>query len=115
MNGGYTDSSRTLIYFGICLPLRSFLTYITIKSKSNKNNRLFNFMKLLFFGMGLAFLKNFLKEDKPTHGFFGGKIWWRNLTPLHSLLYLAFVATENTNILIFDLIVSLLGFFVIKP
>jgi hypothetical protein len=115
MNGGYTDSSRTLIYFGICLPFRSLLTYITVKSQSNKNTKLFNFMKLLFFSMGLAFLRNFLIQDKPTHGFFGGKIWWRYTTPIHSLLYLSFVATKNTNLLILDLIVSLLGFFILKP
>jgi hypothetical protein len=115
MNGGYTESSRTLIYFGICIPLRSFLTYIAVKSKINKNNRIFNIMRLLFFGMGLAFLKDFLIKDKPTHGFFGGKIWWRNLTPIHSLLYLIFAISKNTNLLMFDLIVSLLGFFFLKP
>ena len=113
MNGGYTDSSRTLLYFGICLPFRSLLTYITIKSKSNYN-KLFNFMKLIYFGMGLAFLRNFFIQDKLTHGFTGGKIWWKHMRPLHSLFYLSFVATQNTNILILDLIVSLLGFFILK-
>lgn len=115
MNGGYTDSSRTMIYFGICLPFRSLLTYITTKSQSNKNIRLFKLMKLLFFGMGLAFLRNFFIQDKLTHGFTGGKIWWNHMRPLHSLFYLSFVATENTNILILDLIVSLFGFFILKP
>ena len=71
-------------------------------------------MKLLFFGMGLAFLRNFFIQYKLTHGFTGGKIWWKHMTPLHSLLYLTFVATENTNILILDLIASLSGFFILK-
>ena len=71
-------------------------------------------MKLVFLGMGLAFLRNFLTQDKPTHGFFGGKIWWRYLTPLHSLLYLTFVISKNPKFLILDLLVSL-RFFILKP
>jgi len=102
-------NKRIMLFIFGCLLARS-LPIIILK----KIPKLSIIIVLFYLGIGLSFLKTFL-FSKSEYGFFGGKVWWNNLRLFHSLIYLSFVVLFITtkklyiNLLIFDLVISLLS------
>jgi len=102
-------NKRIMLFIFGCLFARS-IPIIILK----KIPKLSIIIVLFYLGIGLSFLKTFL-FSKLEYGFFGGKVWWNNLRLFHSLIYLLFVVLFITtkklyiNLLIFDLVISLLS------
>jgi len=100
---------RIILFLFGCLFARS-IPIIILK----KIPKLSIIIVLFYLGIGLSFLKTFM-FSKSNFGFFGGKVWWNNLRLFHSLIYLLFVVLFITtkkqyiNLLIFDLVISLLS------
>ena len=102
-------NKRIMLFIFGCLFARS-IPIIILK----KIPKLSIIIVLFYLGIGLSFLKTFM-FSKSKFGFFGGKVWWNNLRLFHSLIYLLFVVLFITtkklyiNLLIFDLVISLLS------
>ena len=107
---------RFVLFLCLCIPSRLFLSYI-IKKIKNKNIRFSLATLILIMGMGflIIYLGNFRKTGGET---FGNKIWWNNLRPIHSFMYLytsylIFNNKKNANLIIFyDTIFGLISFFI---
>ena len=107
---------RFVLFLFLCIPTRLFLSYI-IKKMKDKNIRLALAIIILIMGMGflIIYLGNFRKTGEET---FGNKIWWNNLRPIHSFMYLytsylIFYNKENPHIIIFyDTIIGLISFLI---
>jgi len=81
---------------------------------SKKYLKIMGFIALL---PAIGFLYIYLTNSRKTGGeVFGGKIWWNNLRPVHSLLYFIFAymgINENPNSyipLLIDVTIGLLAF-----
>ena len=102
---------RIALFLFVCLSVRSIPIFV-LKTYPT----LSNFIVLFYSIIGLSFMKTFL-YSKKTKGFFGGEIWWHDLRIFHSICYLMFVLLYiikkkyYTEILVFDLLVSVLSVF----
>jgi|TARA_B110000971_G_scaffold221140_1_gene267074 hypothetical protein len=76
---------RMGLYLVGCMGARSTLTYI-VKNHPDKYKNILTAM-LLIPAIGFAYI--YLNGLRKTGGeVFGDKIWWNNLRPVHSILYL---------------------------
>lgn len=80
----FTLTPRMLFLLG-CMPLRFGLAYL---AKTNLN--LLLPLGLLFLGIGIGMASIYLFNLRPTGLEAGGTIWWNNIRPVHSALYLTF-------------------------
>ena len=101
-----SDTKRIIIFFTMCFTVRLLFVILAMKL-NNKYLQLFSIPLLLIsIGFSITYYK------KKMIGAFKGRVWWHNLRPLHSLLYLyAFYMAYNKNnntykILLFDLILG---------
>ena len=96
---------RMGLYLVGCMGARSTLTYI-VKNHPDKYKNILTAM-LLIPAIGFAYI--YLNGLRKTGGeVFGDKIWWNNLRPVHSILYLitAILVLELKGVVV--LLVSLL-------
>ena len=102
---------RYLLFFLGCITLRSFLVYLSTKLDKQK----LKYMGYLALLPAIGFIYIYLTDSRKTGAeVFGGKIWWNNLRPIHSLLYFLFAylaISNNRNAYIPLLIDVILGFF----
>ena len=78
---------RVLIFLLGCILIRIILVLIA-KNINSDNLKLLGYLALL---PGLGFMLIYLTGIRKTGLEMGGKmIWWNNLRPIHSLLYLMF-------------------------
>lgn len=101
-----------LFLFG-CIGFRSFLVYFT-KTTSKSYLKLLSYPALI---ISIGFLYLYFSGTRKTGPeVFGDKIWWNNLRPIHSLLYLlfAYFAFTGSNkawqFLAIDVILGLFSF-----
>jgi hypothetical protein len=98
---------RILAFFFICLVVRLLLVIIAYNTPK-KYLPLLGYIAII---PAVGFLYNYL-FSKRTKGFMGGKIWWNELRPIHSLLYALFAynAIQKNNgafkFLLIDLIIG---------
>ena len=104
---------RYLLFLFGCIPVRLSLVYLAM-TLSKKYLKIMGFIALL---PAIGFLYIYLTNSRKTGGeVFGGKIWWNNLRPVHSLLYFIFAymgINENANSyipLLIDVTIGLLAF-----
>ena len=76
-----TTEKFNLFIFG-CIFVRSIFVII-----AKNNYQYLPLMGKLAFIPVIGFIYNLKKNG---NGFFGGKIWWSNLRPIHALLYSTF-------------------------
>jgi hypothetical protein len=104
---------RFLLFLIGCIGTRTLFVVIA-KQASEKYLKYIGYLALL---PAIGFTYIFLTDSRKTGAeVFGGKIWWNNLRPLHSLLYFLFAYNAingNQNawiILLVDVIIGLTAF-----
>ena len=102
-----------LLFLLVCIPLRVLIVYIA-KITPNKYLPIIG-VPFLIFGLGALYL--YLSETRTTGGgAFGGVLWWKDVRPIHALLYLSFAIlaflryTNAWILLAVDVLVGLVGF-----
>jgi len=80
-----TSLSPRMMFLLGCMPVRFGLAYI---AKTNLN--LLFPLGLLFLAIGIGMAAIYLFDLRPTGAEAGGRIWWNNVRPVHSGLYLTF-------------------------
>jgi hypothetical protein len=106
-----TDEKKRLWLFVIfCMGIRALLVLIA-KYINTEYLKYAGYLALIpAIGFMVIYLKGVGKTDV---GVFGGKIWWNNLRPIHSILYLLFAYSAimgNTNAWLYLLVDVLIGF-----
>lgn len=104
---------RFLLFIIGCIGTRSLFVYVA-KNAGPKYLPLLGYLALL---PAIGFMYIYLTGSRQTGAeVFGGKIWWNDLRPLHSLLYLLFAynAIIGNNkawmYLLVDVIIGLFSF-----
>ena len=107
-----TVQKRFLLFLVGCIGSRSLLAYIA--KTVNKTNLMYMGYLALLPAIGFAYI--FISGGRKTGPeVFGGKIWWNNLRPVHSLLYFLFAYNAivgNTNAWMYLLADVVIGLFV---
>ncbi len=106
--------NRIILYFLICIPIRSYLIYLSLNLKNEKMNYLLTVLLVI----GIAFIYKYTITDKNNlgNGAFNGKVWWNDLRLFHGINYVSFCILKYNGynksyyILIFDLIIGILCF-----
>ena len=107
---------RIILFIFVCLTVRCVPIFI-ITAYPSTYSIVSNTAVLFYLIIGVSFLKTWLLS-KTKSGFFGGDIWWLDLRLFHSICYLVFVflfiITKSyfTKLLLFDLVVSFISFFI---
>jgi hypothetical protein len=106
---------RFLLFIIGCIGTRSLFVYVA-KNAGPKYLPLLGYLALL---PAIGFMYIYLTGSRQTGAeVFGGKIWWNDLRPLHSLLYFLFAynAIIGNNkawmYLLVDVIIGLVSFFI---
>lgn len=73
--------------FLICIISRLIISFISFKFQNNKNVMIF--LSVIYFILGTGLIYNFLVKTRKV-GAFNNKVWWDNLRPIHSFLFLSF-------------------------
>ena len=106
---------RFLLFLLLCLPIR--IIFVLVAKTINKKYLPYGGYIGLIISIGFAYIYIFNKR-KTGNETFGKKIWWNNLRPIHSLLYLIFaylaINKEKTAYipLLFDVIIGLISFLI---
>ena len=108
-----TLQERILLFLIGCIGTRTLFVYLA-KNASKQNLKYMGYLALL---PAIGFLYIYLTGSRKTGAeVFGGKIWWNNLRPIHSLLYFLFAYNAiNGNpsawvFLLIDVIFGLISF-----
>ena len=86
------STSRALIFWGVCIPLRS---YLTLRAKDNRED----WLRLLALFIGAHWITG---QEVGNEGVFGGHAFWREERPVHGVLWLAYGATGEWRFLAAD-------------
>mgnify|MGYP006137307829 FL=1 len=106
---------RFLLFLLLCLPIR--IIFVLVAKTINKKYLPYGGYIGLIISIGFAYIYIFNKR-KTGNETFGKKIWWNNLRPIHSLLYLifAYLAINKKKTayipLLFDVIIGLISFLI---
>ncbi len=110
-----TKTKRFLLFLIGCIGSRSLLVYIA----KNINTTWLKYMGYLALLPAIGFMYIYLSGSRKTGPeVFGDKIWWNNLRPIHSLLYILFsynAINGNKNswmYLFIDVVIGLISFLV---
>lgn len=100
---------RFLLFIIGCIGTRSLFVYLA-KNASAKYLPLLGYLALL---PAIGFIYIYLTGSRKTGGeVFGGKIWWNDLRPIHSLIYFLFAYNAiigNNNAWIYLLVDVIFG------
>jgi hypothetical protein len=106
---------RFILFLFGCIGTRSLLVYIA----KTTNKTILMYMGYLALLPAIGFFYLFLTGSRQTGAeVFGGKIWWNDLRPIHSILYglFAYLAiTKNKNawkVLLIDVLIGLFSFLI---
>jgi hypothetical protein len=78
---------RFLLFLIFCIGSRIMIFYISL----HINEKYIKYIGLITLIIGIGFAYIFLTDSRKTGGeVFGDKIWWNNLRPVHSVLYILF-------------------------
>jgi hypothetical protein len=104
---------RFLLFFIGCIGTRSLFVYLA-KTSSKIFLRYMGYVAL-FISFGFMYI--YLTDSRKTGAeVFGDKIWWNNLRPVHSILYLLFAynaiqGNKNSWIyLLIDVVIGIISF-----
>lgn len=104
-------NSKALFLLG-CIPTRLLLAGITYKI----DEKYLPYLSLLFFAIGASFIYLYLTNSRTEAPEAGGETWWKNIRPVHGVLYiLAGIYAVKKNryaslVLLVDVIFGLLAF-----
>lgn len=104
---------RYLLFLLGCIPVRLALVYLA----KNLPDKYLTYMGYIALLPAIGFAYIFMTGGRKTGGeVFGGKIWWNNLRPIHSIFYFAFAYMAiqhkpNSYIpLLIDVVIGLVAF-----
>jgi len=106
---------RFFLFLLLCIPIR--IIFVLVAKTINKKYLPYCGYIGLIISIGFAYIYIFNKR-KTGNETFGKKIWWNNLRPIHSLLYLifAYLAINKKKTayipLLFDVIIGLISFLI---
>ncbi len=105
-----TDKQMRIVLFLIgCMGIRSLFVIIAKMA----NTTILPYLGSLALLPAIGFFYNFfIGSRKADTGLFGGPVWWKNLRPIHGLLYSLFAynaINKNTNAWIYLLVDVLVG------
>jgi hypothetical protein len=110
-----TMQKRFLLYFVGCIGTRTLFMLIA----RNTSIHILQILGLLAIIPAIGFINIYLTGSRQTgREVFGGKIWWNNLRPIHSILYALFAYYAITKqrfawkILKLDIIIGTISFLV---
>jgi hypothetical protein len=103
----YSELYRKLLFIGVCIPVRLTMIYITNTYINTKYKPLIKFIYLV---LALLFMYRFVHFTTKERGGFGNKVWWNNLRMVHSVMYVAFIVTDDIRVLLLNVILGVLGF-----
>ena len=107
--------NRSKTFLILCIPFRCLLAYLTNKM----SNEYLSIMGYIYGVVSIGFMYAYVNNLQKTPGI-QGNIWWHDMRPVFSLIYLGFsilAITQNRNAykwLYFDVIVGLTTFLVMK-
>ena len=106
---------RFVLFLVGCIGIRTLFVYVA----KTINLKYLPYMGYLALIPAIGFLFIYLTKSRTTGGeVFGGKIWWNDLRPVHSLLYGLFAFNAISQIksawvyLLIDVIIGLLSFII---
>jgi len=76
-------NSKLLFLVG-CIPIRVLLALLTYKI----NEKYLPYLAVVFIVVGLSFISLYLTDSRLEAPEAGGNTWWRNLRPIHGMLYI---------------------------
>lgn len=79
---------RTLLFWGVCIPVRYYITTIDIPEKR--------------LAASIIAMRWLLGYENGHTGFFGGNAWWANERKLHGMLWAAYATTGTSTYLLAD-------------
>jgi hypothetical protein len=107
-----------MLFLGCCIPLRLLLVYLS-KTVNKYHLKLMGYTGLI---LSVGFMYFYLSGTRTTGPeVFGDKIWWNNLRPIHSVLWLAFAISAirgyswSWKILLVDVLFGLFFFIQKSP
>jgi hypothetical protein len=104
-----SKTSRMYLFL-LCIFVR--VLFILIAKNINKNN--LPYLGIIALIPAIGFSITYIKDNKI--GAFGGKVWWKNLRIVHSLMYLLFAIYSLQKksfsyiILVIDLLIGIIFF-----
>jgi len=108
-----TLQKRFLAFLLLCIPVR--ISFVFISRKVDK--KYLPYLGYIGIIIGIGFMYNFI-FTKKRGGTFNQIAWWKNLRPIHSILYLSFAylalkKSDNAYIpLLLDVIIGLISFII---
>ena len=109
------ENKRLLIFIIFCMGIRALLVLIA-KYINTEYLKYAGYLALIpAIGFMVIYLKGVGKTDV---GVFGGKIWWNNLRPIHSILYFLFAYNaiignkQSWIYLLVDVLIGLISFLI---
>ena len=100
----YSELHRKLLFIGVCIPVRLTMIYAYINTKYKP------LIKFIYLVLALLFIYRFVHFTTKERGGFGNKVWWNNLRMVHSVMYVAFIVTDDIRVLLLNVILGVLGF-----
>ena len=79
--------SRTLLFYGVCLPLRTLIAYLAYVATTSKNPR-WKLYALPLAITGLAFAYLYATNGRLQAPEGGGQTWWAQFRLIHAALYI---------------------------
>ena len=104
--------NSSLLFLLACIPTRLLLAGLTYKI----NDKYLPYLSIVFFAIGISFVYLYLSNSRLKAPEAGGETWWKNLRPIHGMLYITagIYALKKSRtaaiILIIDVIFGLLAF-----
>jgi len=107
--------TRFIAFLLLCIPIRA--SFVIISKNINKTYLPYLGYLALLPALGFAYIFIFGKRKTGLETM-GGKIWWNNIRPIHSILYfifayMAIIKSDKAYVpLLIDVIIGLLGFII---
>ena len=89
----YTPQQRALLFWGVCIPLRSYLALLARDGRYSLQLRAFAAV------IGVRWLTGLENGDE---GALGGPTWWKEERKLHGALWTVYAATDRWQFLAAD-------------
>ena len=99
--------TRRYIFWGVCIPLRSYLTYTARYSRQARN-----ITRTLAAVIAYRWLQGLEVGDE---GFFGGPAWWADSRKMHGQLWAGFAITGDWRFLAIDTAAGAANWFISGP
>ena len=92
-----TQQQRTLLFWGVCIPVRVSLVKLARTTSPHKT------LQLVAAAVSLRWLSG---TQTNTTGAFGGPVWWADERKIHGLLWAGYASTGVWQFLLLDTVLG---------